>query len=378
MSDFLKRAGLPLTALIGATFAFLPILDAFLFLSSLTLVPVSILVTSKFPISVREQITPWMSLKYVSIPLIAVAASLPVWADAFQLRFYSEMLILGLLAMSLDVMMGYIGLASFAHAALAGVSAYMTAIALTHLGWGPWVAIGSALVAGTTVTTFMGAFSVRVRDIYFGIITLVFGVVAFIIANSWVSVTNGEDGMTIDLPELSIFGLFSIDTGDFSSFWYLTFSVVFLSYVFLRKFMKSSVGLVFHGIRENEERARYIGYNVNAYKIFNTAVSGFFTSIAGVLLILKNGIIGTEQMDVIHSGEVVIWSVIGGLGTLIGPFIGAGFVYYLTDYLSEFTERYVLIVGLIFIVTILLAPSGIVGAIKESWQAAVEHKEDEL
>lgn len=373
----LKRIALPLLALVGTSFAFLPFFDAVMFLVVLGLVPAFVYVVARFPKSIRDRIFPLVNFTTVSIALIVFALSLPLWADAFQLRFFSEMLILGLLAMSLDVMLGYIGLASFAHAALAGVSAYMTAIALTHLGWGPWMSIFSALTVGTTVTTAMGAFSVRVRDIYFGIITLVFGVVAFIIANSWVSVTNGEDGMTIELPSLSVFGLFSIDTGDFASFWYLTATVVFVSYLFLRKIMKSSIGLVFHGIRENEERARYIGYNVNAFKILNTAISGFFTSIAGVLLILKNGIIGTEQMDVIHSGEVVIWSVIGGLGTLIGPFIGASFVYYLTDYLSEFTERYVLIIGLIFIVTILLAPRGLVGTIKEAWQAAPDQKEDQ-
>jgi branched-chain amino acid transport system permease protein len=99
--------------------------------------------------------------------------------------------------------------------------------------------------------------------------------------------------------------------------------------------------------------------------------------VAGVLLLLKNGIIGTEQMDVFHSGEVVIWSVVGGLGTLIGPFIGAGFVYYLTDTLGEYTERYILIIGLIFIISILLAPSGIVGAIRETWRSAPETTEED-
>jgi len=113
------------------------------------------------------------------------------------------------------------------------------------------------------------------------------------------------------------------------------------------------------------------------YKIINTTISGFFTSVAGVLLLLKNGIIGTEQMDVFHSGEVVMWSVVSGLGTLVGPFIGAGFVYYLTDYLGEFTERYVLIIGLIFIVTILLAPNGIVGAVREAWRTTPESGEEE-
>ncbi len=122
------------------------------------------------------------------------------------------------------------------------------------------------------------------------------------------------------------------------------------------------------GIRENERRVAYLGYNVNAYKIFNTAVSGFFTSAAGVLALLKNGIIGTEQMDVIHSGEIVIWSVVGGLGTLVGPFVGASFVHYLNDFLGEHTERAILVIGLFFIITILPAPRGIVGSLIQVWR----------
>ena len=145
-------------------------------------------------------------VRYAAPVIFAVGLSLPFWAGDFELRFYSEMLILGLLAMSLDVMMGFVGLASFAHAALAGVGAYGAAIMLTRFGWSPWPAIGFRRRPGNGAHDLHGGVSVRVRDIYFGIITLVFGSVAFIVANSWVSVTNGEDGMTIDLPRSGFSG----------------------------------------------------------------------------------------------------------------------------------------------------------------------------
>ncbi len=368
MIDLSLRVGVPVAALIGVTFWLLPASAAVELLLILALLPAIVWILSRLPEQVKQGLQPYFGIRYAGPVIFAVGLSLPFWAGDFELRFYSEMLILGLLAMSLDVMMGYVGLASFAHAALAGVAAYASAIMLTRYGWSPWPAIGFAVVMGTAITTCMGAFSVRVRDIYFGIITLVFGSVAFIVANSWVSVTNGEDGMTIDLPTLGFLGLFGVETGEFSHFWYLTFGVVFTSYLCLRLFLRSPVGLVFMGIRENERRAAYLGYNVNAYKIFNTAVSGFFTSVAGVLLLLKNGIIGTEQMDVIHSGEIVIWSVVGGLGTLVGPFVGASFVHFLNDFLGEHTERAILVIGLFFIITILLAPRGIVGSIIEVWR----------
>ncbi len=362
------RIGAPVLVLIGVSFWLLPASAATQMLAVLAVLPLVVWALSRMPDRMKRAADPFFGIAYVGPLIFVVGLSLPLWADDFELRLFSEMLILGLLAMSLDVMMGFVGLASFAHAALAGVAAYTAAIALTRFGWSPLAAIALALSVGTAVTTCMGIFSVRVRDIYFGIITLVFGSVAFIIANSWVSMTNGEDGMTVEPPVLDFLGAFRVDTGSFVQFWYLTFVVVFCAYLYLRVFLRSPVGLVFRGIRENERRAAYLGYNVNAYKICNAAVSGFFTSVAGVLLLLKNNIIGTEQMDVIHSGEVVIWSVVGGLGTLVGPFVGAGFVYMLADFLGEHTERAILIIGLFFIITILLAPRGIVGSIVEVWR----------
>lgn len=183
----------------------------------------------------------------------------------------------------------------------------------------PWLAILAALLVGTGATAVMGAFSVRVRDIYFGIITLVFGSVFFIIANSWVAVTNGEDGITITLPVLNVLGFFRVNTSDLLHFWYLSMGVTFVGYCILRQVMLSPIGLVFQGIRENEERTRYVGYNVNHFKILATAISGFFASISGVMTLLKNGIIGTEQMDALRSGEAVIWSIIGGLAPCSAP-----------------------------------------------------------
>lgn len=366
----LRKIGLVLSALIAATFWLLPFGAAVSFLAALACVPLTIVGVSHIPAGVKAALSPILRFRYVLILLIVIGYFVPDVFGLFEIRFASELMILGLLAMSLDLMMGYVGLASFAHAALAGIASYGVATLTIHLNVHPWLAIAGAIALGTSATTCMGMFSVRVRDIYFGIITLVFGSIFAIIANTWVSVTNGEDGLTIDLPVLNFFGLFKLDTGDIASFWYLSFGTVLASYIVLRTLLRSPVGLIFRGIRDNEERTVYLGYNVNAWKVFNTAISGFFVSIAGVLTVLKDGIIGTEQLDALQSGQIVIWSVVGGLGTLIGPFIGAGFVGYITNYLINYDERYLLIVGLIFVITILMAPLGIVGSLIQSWRSA--------
>lgn len=364
-----RKIGLPLSALIGVTFWLLPIDVAVTFLAVLASVPLGIFAISRIPGRMKARIASVLQFRYVLIVLIAYGLAVPHVLGLFEIRFLSELLILGLLAMSLDLMMGFIGLASFAHAALAGIASYGVAILTIKLGFHPWLAIAGAITLGTAATTILGTFSLRVRDIYFGIISLVFGSIFFILANTWVSVTAGEDGLTIALPVLSFFGLFKVDTGNIDSFWYLTFATVLGSYILLRTLLRSSIGLVFRGIRDNEERTSYLGYDVKHFKILNTAVSGFFVSVAGVLAVLKDGIIGPEQMDALRSGEIIIWAVIGGLGTLVGPLLGAGFVGYLTNFLVNHTERGILIIGLVFVITILLTPKGIVGTLIEQWHS---------
>lgn len=377
MTRTVRRAGLAVVTLVGVTLWLLPLVEALTLLFVLALVPVIPFVLSRVDDGVKRQIAPVLRFHYVGPVLLALGIALPFISDLFTLRLYSELLILGLLTMSLDVMMGYVGLASFAHAALSGIAAYTVAIVLNRLQIDPWLAVAAGIFVGTFATTVMGAFSARVRDIYFGIITLVFGNVFFIIANTWVSVTNGEDGLTISLPVLTFIpGLLVVDTNDLVHFWYLTLGVVFFCFIILRLFLNSPIGLVFQGIRDNEERTRHLGYNVNHFKILSTAVSGFFSSIAGILLLFKNAIIGTEQLFMIFSGEIVIWAVIGGLGTLVGPFVGAAFVQLITDFLTEFTERHLLVIGLIFVVTILLAPRGLVGAVIEAWRPGNNNGDD--
>ena len=376
MWPIVRKIGLPVLALVGATFWLLPIGAALIFLAALAAVPIAVLAISRISGQAKARLASVMQFHYVLPVLIVIGIAVPHVLGLFQVRLFSELLTLGLLAMSLDLMMGFIGLASFAHAALAGIASYGVAILIIRLGFHPWLAIAAAIFLGTAATTCLGMFSVRVRDIYFGIISLVFGTIFFVIANTWVSVTNGEDGLTISLPVLSFFGLLKVDTGDIASFWYLTFATVLGSYILLRLLLRSPVGLVFRGIMDNEERASYLGYNVNRYKILNTAISGFFVSIAGVLTVLRNGIVGPEQMDGLHSGEIVIWAVIGGLGTLIGPLLGASFVGFVTNFLANHTDRFFLIIGLVFVVTMLIAPKGIVGTIIEHWRSEGNNSED--
>lgn len=288
----------------------------------------------------------------------------PRLVGMFSLRLLTEILIAGLLAMSLDLLMGYLGLASFAHSAIAGIGAYATGIALQQFGWHPWLAIPFGILAATAACTLMGAFSIRLRDIYFGIMTLVFGTIFFIVANTWIPVTGGEDGLRITIPVLRVGDLIRVDLRDLVTFYYVVLATVAACFLLCRRIVRSPVGRVFQAIRENEERARLLGYYTNGFKVFGAAVSGLFAGCAGILALMMTGIIAPDTLFALRSGEVVIWAIVGGMGTLIGPMTGAAVMIYLADLAREVTEHYLIIVGALFIIAILAFPQGIVGTLR--------------
>lgn len=296
---------------------------------------------------------------------LAVLVALPAVLNLFYIRLATDILISALLAMSLDLLMGYLGLVSFAHAALAGIGAYTMGLLVNRAGLSVWLAAPLGVVAATAVALIMGAFSVRVRDIYFGMVTLVFGTIAFIIVWTWTSLTGGEDGLRLLVQTLPLVGGWDLDFRDLHVAYYTTLAVVAASYLLARRIVQSPLGRVFQAIRENEERTRFMGYATNGYKVAGAAISGAFAGLAGCLYLLRGGVIGADFLHVLKSGVVVIWALVGGMGTLIGPMLGAALVTYLTDVFSNWTENYLILVGLLFVAAVLFLPHGIVGLLRE-------------
>lgn len=294
---------------------------------------------------------------------LLVLAALPFLVGRFYVRLAAEMLIWGLLAMSLDLLMGYLGLASFAHAALAGLGAYTMGLTVKWLGWGLWPSLGAGILATGLIAGLMGAFSVRVRDIYFGIVTLCFGMIFYIVVWTWTSVTGGEDGLIISRPPLTV-GPFRWPLSDLVVFYYFATAVGVAAYLLCRRIVQSPLGRVFQAIRENEERTQFLGYNTNRFKIIGTAISGMFAALSGCLFLLMGGVIGADFLFPVKSGAVVIWALVGGMGTLIGPIVGAAAITFLTDLFSTWTENYLILVGLIFILAVLFLPHGLCGMVR--------------
>jgi branched-chain amino acid transport system permease protein len=298
----------------------------------------------------------------VVVGLLALA---PLALPEFWQRFATEILIWGLLAMSSDLLIGYTGMVSFGHSAFFGLGMYGAAAAL--LAVRPpnlWLALLTGLVAAAVIAMFVAFFSTRLRDIYFSITTLVFSQIFYVIIFTWTEVTGGENGLTFRQPPFAIPGLFSIPFTRDGLHWFVL-AVVALSYLLLRRVTQSPFGMVLQSIRENEPRTRAIGYHVEHYKIVAVMLSGLFAGLAGVLYAIQNKFAAPDFVLFLVSGETVIFNVMGGMGTLVGPVAGAAFFLLMKEVFSRvFYEYYLIPVGVIFTLMVIFLPQGLLGFLR--------------
>jgi len=300
----------------------------------------------------------WIGFAVV-LALLFVA---PLVLPEFWRRFTTEILIWGLLAMSSDILIGYTGMVSFGHSAFFGLGMYGAAAALlTVRPPNLWLALAYGLVAAAAVAAFVAYFSTRLRDIYFAITTLVFSQIFYVIIFTWTEVTGGENGLTFRQPALGVPGLFAIPFTPVTLHWFVV-AIVTISYLLLRRITQSPFGMVLQSIRENEPRTRAIGYAVERYKIVAVMLSGVFAGLAGVLYAVQNKFAAPDFVFFLISGEVVIFNVLGGMGTLVGPIAGAAFFLILRETFSRFwTEFYLIPVGVIFTLMVIFVPQGLLG-----------------
>ena len=306
----------------------------------------------------RSATSYWIGISII-LALLAVA---PLVLPEFWRRFVTEILIWGLLAMSSDILIGYTGMISFGHSVFFGLGMYGAAAALL---WAKpanlWLALLFGLAAAAAVAVFVAYFATRLRDIYFSITTLVFSQIFYVVIFTWTEVTGGENGLTFSRPALAIPGLFSVPFTTETLHWFVL-AVVTISFLTIRRVTQSPFGMVLQAIRENEPRARAIGYAVERYKIVAVMLSGLFAGLAGILYAIQNKFAAPDFVFFLVSGEVVIFNVMGGIGTLVGPIAGAAFFLLLREGLSRyFTEYYLIPVGIIFTAMVIFMPQGLLG-----------------
>ena len=296
------------------------------------------------------------------IILLALFLAAPFVLTKYYGQLLTEILIWGILAMALDLILGYIGIISFGHAALFGLGAYGAAICFVKLGSGLWLALAVGLLVPVVFAIGVGGLSLYIKGAYFTIITLVAAEIVHTAALSF-PIFGGENGLNFDVPMLNL-GFFRISLAEPIHYYYFVLLFFLLSYFICRRITQSPMGKVFQALKDNEERAKAIGYDVRRYKIVAFVISGFFSGLSGILYVILQRYANPDFLHFIISGEAVIWTLIGGMGTLFGPVIGTAFVILLGDLLSSWMQNYLVVIGLIFIIAVIFLPKGIVGTIR--------------
>ena len=286
----------------------------------------------------------------------------PPYLPPFLLTLLTQTLIDSILAMGLDLILGYAGLSSLGHAAYLGLGAYSVGILTTRHGAGFWATLVVGIVAAVVVAAIFGLLALRATGVYFLMITLALGMVIWGLANRWVSLTGGDNGISsIPRPDLGLPWSF----GQSLPYYYLVLASFAAAFAVLRMIVRSPFGHTLVGIRESESRMRTLGYNVWLHKYIAFLISGGVGGFAGVLWCYYNGYVSPSDFDLAVSIEALLMVALGGRGTLFGASIGAAVIVLLKNLVSVYTRRWLLILGLVYVGTIRYAPEGIVGALKE-------------
>ena len=296
----------------------------------------------------------------VIVCLIALAIVVPM-TNSFIVLLVTRALAFAILAMSLDLLLGFTGLASLGQAAYFGVGAYLTAILANRYGfglhWDFWLMLPLGMISGAALAAVFGLFAIRAVGTYFLMITLALGQCVWGLAYRWNSVTGGDNGLTLQGGRPK----FGIDLSDAVNFYYLVFAIFVASLIALYILVKSPFGRSLEGIRERELRMKILGYNVWLHKYIAFIIAGAFGGLSGVLWTYTNGIVTPESVVLTTSVDALLMAVLGGAGTLVGGVIGSFIVFGLRDYVSTLVPWWQYILGIVYVLTILYLPSGLMG-----------------
>lgn len=293
--------------------------------------------------------------------------ALPYWLNwvGGYTSLGSRVLILGLAAMSLNFLLGFTGVLSFGHAAYFGLGAYGVGLTIKYLLPSTLAGMAVGVIAGTIAAGIIGALIVRLRGIYFAMVTIAFGQVFYFVAYRWNSVTGGDDGlsgwhrMPIDL------GFTTVDIlGSDKALYYLVLVSFAVAVAIMAALLRSPFGRTLLAIRENERRTRFLGIPVDRHIWLSWVISCLFVSLAGTLYALLNNFADPHDLRWDQSGDFVIMAVLGGMRAFWGPLIGAAIFVVLQDYLSSETANWMSFIGLFFVLVVLFFPRGVLGIVQ--------------
>ena len=291
---------------------------------------------------------------------VIVLVTLPLVLSPYYVGLVVKMMVFALFAMSLDLLLGYAGMPSLGHAAYFGMAAYTTGLLALKAGSTVWFALPAGIAMAALTSIVFGLLALRTRGSYFLMITLALSQVLWGIAFGWRSLTGGDDGLPeVPRPNLSL----PWSMSDNTPFYYFVLLFFVVGTMVLVRIVASPFGYVLRGIRESETRMLVLGYDVWRYKLVAFVVAAAFAGLAGCLYVYFNRFVSPDYVHVVRSAEVLLMVILGGAGTLIGPAVGAMLIVLLENLISTYTERWVTVLGIIYVLVALLAPNGIAGLI---------------
>jgi branched-chain amino acid transport system permease protein len=301
----------------------------------------------------------------VVVGLLALAYIVP-HSGSFVVLLATRTMAFAILAMSVDLLLGYTGMSSMGQAAYFGVGAYLTAVLATKfhvgMGWDFWLVVVLGILLGAALAALFGLFAIRAGGVYFLMITLALGQCVWGLAYRWNSLTGGDNGINISgRPS------FGLDLSNEVTFFYLVFAFFAVSMVLMYVLVRSPFGQSLAGIRERELRMQILGYNTWLHKYIAFIIAGGFGGLAGVLWAHTNGHVSPETVVLTTSVDSLLMVVLGGAGTLVGATIGTAIVFGLREYLSTLVPWWQYALGAVYVLTILYLPMGLMG-IPSRWR----------
>jgi branched-chain amino acid transport system permease protein len=286
-----------------------------------------------------------------------LAVTLPLWIGGiYYVNLASQVLIASMFALSLNLLVGYAGLTSLGHAGFLGVSAYTSGWLMLNLGWGAGSSALAALAATTVVAALFGVVALRASGISFLMITLALGQILWGVAYRWADVTGGDNGLS-GLARPKPFG---IDLGNASHFYFFTLAVMVLMWAGIAVWMRSPFGASIRATRDQPRRMSALGFNVWLIRWITFVVTGFLGGVAGVMYVYYNQFISPHSLSLANSAEMLLMVIAGGPGTLVGPVLGAATVVLLKNLASGWIDRWMMLLGAVYVFIVLFVPGGLV------------------
>ena len=300
-------------------------------------------------------------MRAIGLVVLLAMLAFPFLVGDYPRALLAEIYIFAIFAMSLDLLLGFTGLMSLGHAAFFGLGAYAVAILGTLVGVNAWLALAAGILVAAIGAALIGFFCVRLSGIPFLMLTLAFSQLVFSVALKWRDLTGGSDGIAI--PDKPSF--FGVELSNSLAMYFMALAFLLVAYWALRRLLNAPLGHIFVGIRENEPRMLAIGFNTRAYKLLSFIVAGAFAGLAGGLYAIFNSFISPDAIYWTSSGDILIMTMLGGAGTLIGPAIGAGVFLLMKNVVSSYSDHWLAIIGAVFICCVLFFPGGIWGTLRQ-------------